>query len=238
MSRMTPDDTAARAGQDRGRSEIRTILVGRNTFARESVALALAAHAPEVSILHARRPTDAMEILDQGGAFDLIALLFAEMTDNCIRHFERLHDAHPDVPVLASVPTDDPLRVSRVYRSGAKGVLPLGTDMQLMIAAMRLVAAGGTYVPPSLLDDEGRPRKFDHDDAAPGLGNAFPALTRRQRQVLAMLARGATNKYIGDALTLRESTVKAHVKQILRKLAAGNRTEAALMASKVLTAED
>lgn len=237
MSRMTPEDAAANATPRRHRTEIRVILVGRNTFARESVALALATHAPEVVVIHAQRPADATEILDRDRDVDLIGILFAEMTDACLSHVEHLHAAHPDIPILASAPTEDPARIRRVFRIGAKGVLPLGTDMQIMIAAMRLVAAGGIYVPPSLLDEDGRPKMADAGAGGPRLDDAFPSLTRRQRQVLAMLARGATNKSIGDALALRESTVKAHVKQILRKLAAGNRTEAALMASKALATE-
>ena len=56
-------------------------------------------------------------------------------------------------------------------------------------------------------------------------------LTRRQRDVLALISQGKSNKLIADALTMSESTVKAHVKQIIKRLNVANRTQAALVAT-------
>jgi NarL family two-component system response regulator LiaR len=60
----------------------------------------------------------------------------------------------------------------------------------------------------------------------------WPELTRRQRDVLALISEGKSNKLIGDALTMTESTVKAHVKQIIKRLHVANRTQAALIATR------
>jgi DNA-binding NarL/FixJ family response regulator len=60
----------------------------------------------------------------------------------------------------------------------------------------------------------------------------WPELTRRQRDVLALISEGMSNKLIGDALTMTESTVKAHVKQIIKRLHVANRTQAALLATR------
>ncbi len=57
-------------------------------------------------------------------------------------------------------------------------------------------------------------------------------LTRRQRDVLALISVGKSNKLIADALNMSESTVKAHVKQIIRRLKVANRTQAALLATR------
>ena len=57
-------------------------------------------------------------------------------------------------------------------------------------------------------------------------------LTRRQRDVLALISEGKSNKLIADALNMSESTVKAHVKQIIRRLNVANRTQAALLATR------
>jgi len=57
-------------------------------------------------------------------------------------------------------------------------------------------------------------------------------LTRRQRDVLALISEGKSNKLIADALTMTESTVKAHVKQIIKRLHVANRTQAALLATR------
>jgi DNA-binding NarL/FixJ family response regulator len=61
------------------------------------------------------------------------------------------------------------------------------------------------------------------------------ALTRRQCDVLALIAEGKANKLIADALNMSESTVKAHVKQIIRRLNVANRTQAALLATRSRT---
>jgi DNA-binding NarL/FixJ family response regulator len=58
------------------------------------------------------------------------------------------------------------------------------------------------------------------------------ALTPRQCDVLALIAEGKANKLIADALNMSESTVKAHVKQIIRRLKVANRTQAALLATR------
>jgi DNA-binding NarL/FixJ family response regulator len=58
-------------------------------------------------------------------------------------------------------------------------------------------------------------------------------LTRRQRDVLGLIAQGKSNKLIADALAMSESTVKAHVKQIIRRLNVANRTQAALLATRM-----
>jgi DNA-binding NarL/FixJ family response regulator len=71
------------------------------------------------------------------------------------------------------------------------------------------------------------------DDRATPEAACLPwqALTRRQRDVLALISEGRSNKLIGDALRMSESTVKAHVKQIIRRLHVVNRTQAALLAT-------
>jgi DNA-binding NarL/FixJ family response regulator len=71
--------------------------------------------------------------------------------------------------------------------------------------------------------------------AAKAEGTPWRQLTRRQRDVLALISEGRSNKLIADALTMSESTVKAHVKQIIRRLNVANRTQAALLATRADT---
>jgi DNA-binding NarL/FixJ family response regulator len=92
------------------------------------------------------------------------------------------------------------------------------------------IRAGGTYVPLALTETP---------PAAPpprseGL---WRELTRRQRDVLALISEGKPNKLIADALNMSESTVKAHVKQIIRRLNVANRTQAALLATRAPAAQ-
>ena len=97
-------------------------------------------------------------------------------------------------------------------------------SLKVLIGALERVRTGGTYVPLTLTE------------AAPTAERApWRLLTRRQRDVLALIAEGKANKLIADALNMSESTVKAHVKQIIRRLNVANRTQAALLATRART---
>ena len=94
------------------------------------------------------------------------------------------------------------------------------------MGALVRMRTGGTYVPLALSEpvSSGATERARH--------NPWPELTRRQRDVLALISEGKPNKLIGDALTMTESTVKAHVKQIIKRLHVANRTQAALLATR------
>ena len=94
------------------------------------------------------------------------------------------------------------------------------------MGALERMRTGGTYVPLALSEpvSSGAAERARH--------NPWPELTRRQRDVLALISEGKPNKVIGDALTMTESTVKAHVKQIIKRLHVANRTQAALLATR------
>jgi len=91
------------------------------------------------------------------------------------------------------------------------------------------VLAGGVYVPSSLID--AGPPRASSAQMPKRQNEPWSELTRRQRDVLALIAQGKSNKLIADALTMSESTVKAHVKQIIKRLHVANRTQAALLAT-------
>ena len=97
------------------------------------------------------------------------------------------------------------------------------------MGAIDLVLAGGVYLPSSLID-AGTARTVTFPGTVPA-SEPWPELTRRQRDVLVFISQGKSNKLIADALSMSESTVKAHVKQIIRRLNVANRTQAALVAT-------
>ncbi|QYK40808.1 MAG: response regulator transcription factor [Paracoccaceae bacterium] len=102
--------------------------------------------------------------------------------------------------------------------AGAAGFVPKKMSARAMVAAVRLMARGERFLPMGLLTS----------DAAPG-GLAF-GLTGRELTVLRGICAGKSNKEIARDLTLQEVTVKLHVKTLTRKLAAKNRTHAAMIA--------
>jgi DNA-binding NarL/FixJ family response regulator len=131
----------------------------------------------------------------------------------------------PGTPILVAADCDDRDRALAMLRAGARGFLPTHLGLKVLLAALERVRCGGSYVPMSLTEPA--------DDAGQDVSAApFSELTRRQREVLALIAAGLSNKRIAAALPATESTVKAHVKQIIRRLNVDNRTQAALLAAR------
>jgi DNA-binding NarL/FixJ family response regulator len=135
---------------------------------------------------------------------------------------------------------DDSALMRGALERGAKAFLPSSTPGPLLVAILHLVIAGGVYAPPVMVmglsanADEAAGRAGTNDRREQLIAENFPALTPRQRHVLALLSQGLTNRDIAGSLDMCENTVKAHVKQVMRKLNAENRTQAALMADRLL----
>jgi two-component system, NarL family, response regulator DevR len=133
---------------------------------------------------------------------------------------------HPDVRVimLTSFDDDDALAASVV--AGAKGYLIKNVSRTELLRAVRQVASGA-----SLLDADMLSRGKRRLDALAGRsGTLDQALTEREREVLALVARGLTNRQIAEALSLSEKTACNHLSHILEKLGLSRRSEAAVYA--------
>jgi two-component system, NarL family, nitrate/nitrite response regulator NarL len=144
--------------------------------------------------------------------------------------------ALPETPVVLMSGTASPEDVQIALGAGLRGFLPKTMRSDLFAMAISMVLAGGTYVPAEMM--QGAPASLSAaaaptvDAAAAPVSGAAERLTPRERQVLAQLASGASNKEIGRDLNLAEVTVKLHVRQILRKINARNRSEAAAIATR------
>ncbi len=110
---------------------------------------------------------------------------------------------------------------------GASGFIPKALGRAALLAAVRLVLAGGVFVPEAALPTDAQA------GAAVRRRDRAEGLTERQRDVLALMAKGLTHREIGGVLGIAENTVKVHVKAILEALEATNRTEAAVLAREL-----
>jgi DNA-binding NarL/FixJ family response regulator len=131
----------------------------------------------------------------------------------------------PELPVLVLTMHDDDESVYGAMRAGARGYLLKGADAGELVATIRTLAAGGTSFGPAVA------RRivgfFLESRLAEG---AFPELTRREREVLDLLAAGKRNSVIARELGLSEKTVRNHLSSILTKLQVADRSAAIVRA--------
>jgi DNA-binding NarL/FixJ family response regulator len=129
------------------------------------------------------------------------------------------------LPIVILSDLEDPNVIVGALDQGARGYIPTTLTLEVAVNALRLVKAGGTFVPASSLIAVRR--------SVAGTVNPEQAgerlFTARQAAVVEALRRGKANKIIAYELNMRESTVKVHVRNIMRKLKARNRTEVAFM---------
>ncbi|WP_188608718.1 helix-turn-helix transcriptional regulator [Chelatococcus reniformis] len=127
-------------------------------------------------------------------------------------------------PVAVMSDCEDPGLIAQVIAGGARAFLPTGS-MGLAVASkvLELVRSGGTFIPASTL--MGAPASNGH---APAVSEASLLLSPRQLEVAKAMSMGLSNKMIAHELAMSEGTVKVHVKHIMRKLNARNRTEVAI----------
>jgi DNA-binding NarL/FixJ family response regulator len=125
------------------------------------------------------------------------------------------------IPVVIVSNIDDLDHIVRALKSGARGYIPTSLPFNVAVEAVRLVKAGGTFVPAS---------SFVHnrDEQQPVL-RTNGLLTEQQMKVVEEIRQGKANKQIAYELNMSEHTVKVHLRHIMRKLNAKNRTEVAVL---------
>jgi DNA-binding NarL/FixJ family response regulator len=126
-------------------------------------------------------------------------------------------------PLVIISDIEDASRIMRAIENGARGYIPTSMTLGIAVEAVRLVEAGGTFVPINCV----MPSSQNQDNGGSQL------FTARQIMVVEALCRGKANKQIAFELGMCESTVKVHIRHIMRKLKARNRTEVAMMVSNL-----
>ncbi|MGO4122935.1 LuxR C-terminal-related transcriptional regulator [Inquilinus sp. YAF38] len=130
--------------------------------------------------------------------------------------------AHPDIPVVMMGESEDSRHIAEILAQGARGYIPTSVSLSVAVGALCLAMAGGTFVPASALLNSSHERPEREQTVHSLLG-----LSERQAAVADAVAMGKPNKIIAYELKLCESTVKVHIRTIMKKLQARNRTEVA-----------
>jgi len=140
----------------------------------------------------------------------------------------RLREAAPGAPILVITGNEEDATLLALFDLGIAGFAPKTSKSAIIEAAIRLVLAGGRYLPPRIAELAAGRR--GPGEAPGGYAAAGPRLTERQTDVLKLIATGQSNKEIARDLDLSPATIKAHAAAAIAALGAVNRTEAVIKA--------
>jgi len=132
-----------------------------------------------------------------------------------------------EMPIVIVSALDRGPEIRKAMECGVSGYITKTLESSVVLAALRLVFSGGIYLPPNLLKES----LTDANTTSDVAGGKPVRLTPRQKDVLALVARGYSNKEIAVELDLAEGTVKLHVTALLKVLDVSNRTQALVKAN-------
>jgi DNA-binding NarL/FixJ family response regulator len=196
---------------------------------REALHSAVQMTYPDADTVEARTVTEALELLEGPKPFDLALL---DLNIPGVQGFEgllQLRTRYPRLPVVVVSGHEEPRIISEALSYGAAGFIPKSVRKADLADAIRSVMEGAIHVPENYGGRAPDAESADRAEMVRRLGT----LTPQQLRVLQMLRQGLLNKQIAYELQVGETTVKAHVSEILRKLNVYSRTQAVIEVSKL-----
>lgn len=208
---------------------IRILLVDDQALFRESLALLLQSQ-PDLQVVgEAANGEAALDLL--AAAQPHVVLMDLRMPIlGGVAATRRLRAEHPDIQVIALTTFDDDEDVFAALRAGAIGYLLKDVSGATLFDAVRAAARGQSFLPPAIATKVvAGINRMAESPQAPRPALPHP-LSERELEIVRLLAQGATNREIAAALVVAEGTVKNHLTNILGKLGARDRAQAALIA--------
>lgn len=213
---------------------VKLLIIDDHPLVLEGLRLVLGALDERTEIIVAHSAAQGLEMAAQHADLSLVLLdltLPGMHGSQALTHFMQRFPFLPVVILSASENYED---MQAALRAGAMGYISKTSRREVMIQAIKLVLAGGIYLPPELLrgsmlpDVDAPPTSESRAEMVSRLG-----LTPRQLDVLRYVIEGKSNKEISRALDIAEATTKAHVTAVFRALNVDNRTKAAAVAARL-----
>jgi DNA-binding NarL/FixJ family response regulator len=208
------------------------LLVDDHALIREGLASLLSVQ-PDVEIVG--KAGDGGEALEMAQALqpDLILMDVSMPVMNGLEATQRIREVLPECKIVMLTESDDEDRLFEAVQNGAMGYVNKNTATETLVPMLRRVMRGEAALSGTMavriLDAF---RELAEQAASCPLEEEVPALTAREREVLHHVAEGLMDREIADQLTISLSTVKTHVRNILSKLHASSRHQAALLAMR------
>lgn len=205
----------------------RLLVADDHPLFREAISGVIAASLEASEVLEAASLAEALRLAATHEALDLVLLDLGLPDADGLSGLARLREAAPELAVVIVSAEQQRATVLEALELGAVGYIPKSTPREALIDALRQVLDGQVYLPPTIMRAPPAPAP----SPAPLGESPLTALTDKQREVLAHMVQGESNKMIAYRLAIAETTVKTHVSAILRKLRVSSRVQAILLAS-------
>jgi DNA-binding NarL/FixJ family response regulator len=233
---------------------ISIVIIDCQTLSRSCLIRILRGELPEVAVHDIATADAVVGILEKNISLAVLNIENCNLTDEWVSvNLAYIHQLRPESPIMLLTQLDEAsitdAIIGEVARWGVRGYTTKSAPVEVVLAAIRLILAGGAYYPRSMVTDDGDcphivssssdtisalpvPVNGEVNDALAVCDASTVAFTERERQVLATLRRGLPNKIIASELDLSENTIKVHISHIMRKLNATNRTEAVVFSQQ------
>ena len=212
---------------------LKILIVDDHSLVREGLKAILSLSDLAANFVEAWDAVSGQAQLEKNTDIDLLLLDIQMPGCNGLEFLARTVRQLPHLPVIMLSSDHDSLTVTNALSAGATGFLPKNSLNQVLVSAVKLVLAGGIYIPPEALQRPStapaRPLVSGHSpETFESLG-----LTARQIDVFRLLVLGQSNKQICRQMDVAEATVKIHVRAILRALTVSSRSEAIAKAAQL-----
>jgi DNA-binding NarL/FixJ family response regulator len=205
------------------------LIVDDHPLFAEALQRAIGSVVPDATTVEASSIEEAKSALQGKVRFDVV-LLDLSMPGTCgFDGLLELRGLYPKLPIVVVSALEDPRIIQEVMSYGAAGFIAKSAGRDELASSLKSVMDGSVTLPKGYTPPAAPAAGSGKND----LAQRLQLLTPKQLSVLKMLRQGLLNKQIAHELQIEETTVKAHVSEILRKLNVASRTQAVIEAQKI-----
>lgn len=221
---------------------LKVLVIDDHPLVLEGVSAALRTLADEVTVMAAPDAGEGLGLAAIHPDLDLVLLDLALPGMSGFNLIGKLHERMPSLPVVVLSAMEEPENIRHAINAGAMGFVPKSAATRVLIEVLQQVLEGNVTVPLGLQTSAlpmahsvtlSHALEDDENETDVAADFDVGVLTSRQREVLARICQGKTNRQTASELGLSEKTVKAHVTGIFKILGVVNRTQAVLVARRV-----
>lgn len=203
---------------------MKILIADDHALFRDGLSLHIEKLYPKAVILQSANFSQAVKIVQTTPDLDLL-IIDLDMPDmDWTDGIRTLQEVAPQTGIAIISATEDVRNIKKALEMGISGYIPKSSDTKVITSAIHLILEGGTYLPPSVMEQTSH--------IADTSSKSAKLLTPRQSEVLSYVAEGMSNKQIAYKMSVSEATVKLHINALLRAIGATNRTQAVIIAQK------